>query len=50
MICYRDMTFCSHGNGCKCLTEKVIEEAKLWWGKEGAPISYADLCKGVESV
>lgn len=46
MLCFRDRTFCpfyktcKHGIGCdRALTIEVIEQATLWWGKEGAPIS-----------
>jgi len=45
MMCFRDMTFCEE-IGCKkfdecfrALTDKVHEDAKKWWGKEGAPMS-----------
>lgn len=45
MICYRDMTFCDYHKDCKdgkdchaALTEKVYQEAKQWFGKDGAPI------------
>lgn len=45
MMCYRDMTFCPYFKECKegglcsrALTDEVKENAKKWWGKEGAPI------------
>ena len=44
MMCYRDRTWCS-AKGCedfmKCdraLTEQVLQDAKDWWGGDGAPI------------
>lgn len=51
MICYRDMTFCNHGDGCKCAewrryTPQVADKARRWWGGDGAPICLADLCGG----
>lgn len=47
-MCFRDTTFCSSPN-CKnkCgrkLTEQDKEAARKWWGKDGAPIAYADFC------
>ena len=43
---FRDITFCKVYKGCKdgdtchrALTDKVKEDAKKWWGKEGAPMS-----------
>lgn len=49
MICYRDRWFCvlkdckNFGDKCgKSLTDKVEEEAKKWWGSEGAPISIVE--------
>lgn len=46
MICYKDKTFCPYYKDCLdgticaiALTEKVIEDAKKWWGGEGAPIA-----------
>ena len=43
MICYKDMTFCTHYHYCwyanKCprpLTPKVKQEAKEWWGKSNS--------------
>ena len=45
MICYRDETFCpfykncEKGSGCRhALTEKVVAEAKIWWGHDDPPI------------
>lgn len=50
MICYRDMTFCSRGEGCTCpefrrLTVKVWADAERWWGKPNPPVSMAVLCQ-----
>jgi len=47
MICYRDMTFCTHYEDCgkandchRPLTEEVKKAAATWWkGGDGAPIS-----------
>ena len=46
MICFRDMTFCDYWRDCKnapdChrpLTDKVLADARAWWGKDGAPIA-----------
>ncbi len=46
MICYRDMTFCNFYQICKngyncerALTGKIQDDAKKWWGKDGAPIA-----------
>jgi hypothetical protein len=46
MICYKDKTFCTfhllckNGSGCdRALTPKVIKDAKMWWGKDLAPIA-----------
>ena len=46
MICFRDMTFCPYYHDCakrldcpRPLTDEVLEAAKQWWGKPGAPIS-----------
>ena len=46
MICFRDMTFCDYWRDCKnapdChrpLTDKVLADARVWWGKDGAPIA-----------
>ena len=51
MLCYRDMTFCIHGNGCTChpnrrLTDEVRNQARDWWGGDDAPIAMSDLCEG----
>lgn len=44
-MCYRDMTFCPYHGRCvkgktcpNALGDKVIEDAKKWWGGEDAPI------------
>ncbi len=49
MMGYKDMTFCRYKdckkfNVCyRALNEKVLSDAKKWWGKEGAPIiEYAE--------
>ena len=47
MMCYRDMTFCTHYKDCRdglachrALTPAVQAAAKAWWGsKDGAPIA-----------
>ena len=45
MICYRDMTFCdfkdcSGFSEChRAMTDKVVLEAKKWWGSEDFPIA-----------
>ena len=46
MICFRDRTFCPFyekcGDGLACpraLTPQIIEKAKEWWCKDGAPIA-----------
>jgi hypothetical protein len=43
---YRDTTFCPFYKDCRdqkdCnrpLTDEVKEQAKRWWGKEGAPVA-----------
>lgn len=46
MIVYRDMTFCTRGEGCTCdphrrLTDEVRAAAK----KMGLPLSLGVLCK-----
>lgn len=48
MMCYKDITFCTnhatckHGSECDhALTEKVKQDAKRWWGGEGAPIAFS---------
>ena len=45
MICYKDMTFCPFWEHCKdgptchrALTDKVQEQAVVWWGSVDAPI------------
>lgn len=48
MICYLDQTFCGSPN-CqgKCgrqFTAAHREAARKWWGKDGAPVAFADLC------
>ncbi len=52
MMTYRDMTFCEHHENCedgetcyKALTDKVKEEADIWWGRPGAPIAVADFSR-----
>ena len=50
MICYKDMTFCTHYKDCaqadQChrpLTEDVKQAAKEWWGSDDYPIAiFAD--------
>lgn len=50
MMCYRDMTFCLYcidclsGKDCpRALTDKVQQDAIMWWGNDNAPISiYAE--------
>lgn len=46
MIHYRDMTFCSAtcaNHTCpRNFTDEVKLAAREWWGKEGAPVSFAD--------
>lgn len=46
MMCYRDMTFCKHYEGCRdglachrALTPAVQAGANAWWGEPGAPIA-----------
>jgi hypothetical protein len=46
MICYKDRTFCpfykgcADGNNCSAaLTDRIIENAIIWWGNDGAPIA-----------
>ena len=57
MMCFMDMTFCT----AKCvnkectrkLTDKVMDDAKKWWGKEGAPIAisdFSDTCLDYEEL
>ena len=48
MICYKDITFCTHFTTCKhgtecghALTEKVKMDAERWWGDGEAPIAYS---------
>lgn len=51
MICYKDMTFCVSPN-CQCgrkLTPEIIEDAKRWWGGDGAPIATARFCDPYEA-
>ena len=46
MLCYRDMQFCSDEHP-QCgreicdrrLTPAVLDAARRWWGKDGAPIA-----------
>ena len=48
MICYRDTTFCispNCQNACgRKLTESVRENARKWWGGDGAPIAVGYFC------
>lgn len=45
MISYRDRTYCAFAECskfCLCdraLTEKVMDDARQWWGSEDAPIA-----------
>ena len=46
MMCYKDTTYCKFykdcdsGKGCpRALSEKVLDDANKWWGKDGVPIS-----------
>ena len=48
MICYRDMTFCSHpcaNTACsRNLNDDVRERARAWWGSYGdPPIDISDM-------
>ena len=49
MLCYKDKTFCINpncpGKTHEALTPQVEAAARRWWGKDGAPISMADLCE-----
>lgn len=49
MLFYKDQTFCSAECATdKCpvrYTEDVMRAAREWWGKDGAPISLANLSK-----
>lgn len=45
MLCYHDKTWCSFYNTCnkgescsRSLTDKVRDDADIWWGKSNPPI------------
>ena len=51
MICYRDITFCSHpcaNTECiRNMNDDVRARARAWWGTEGdPPIDMADMRTG----
>ena len=51
MMCFRDMTFCSFDKCSKwescgrALTDKIIEEADVWWEIAGGEKGRAPICK-----
>lgn len=50
MICFRDMAFCSapcSNHACpRKLTERLMLQAREWWGGPDAPIAWADMSEG----
>jgi len=47
MICYRDMTFCSHpcaNTECiRNMNDDVRARARAWWGNDDPPIDMDDM-------
>ena len=52
MMCFRDMTFCvatcSNTTCPRMLTERVQQDASVWWEGEGAPIAVSDFSETCE--